>query len=282
MGAYRWFFAAWICGLLCVAAGGRASAGTDFCAANLTDLHAVDTSDAGASTYTYRLVAFNQAKLEATMIAQTDNGWMTWKLTGVELGAGQRAAHANAADGGGSQGKQPAVDVPFAVAQSPELSISFPAILRIEHAWVTNAAGRDCDPPSFGNGDLVEWQLGKRIDPFGKVAIASVASKTVAPFDATCAQPFVDVNVAKAQSPNLSSQARASIDAGGPEVVFIAVAVSANARVQDAWMIAHAGFVDDFERTSTQAAKISTYRNAISYCRAVPATYIFRASAFPD
>jgi hypothetical protein len=266
-------FLAAIAFLACfMAAGGRAMAMVDFCAANLTDIHAVSPSDEGAKAYTYRLVAFTSGTVDATILADTDHGWQTWRIGGVVLSRAKRVG-----DGPGST-----PSVPFEVAQSSTLAVSLPVTLRVAHVWVSAANGHACEPPSFGGGELIDWQLGRSLDAVGNVAASSEAADAAPPFEAVCGTPFVGATVVKAVAPDLSDAAKRTIDETGGESMAFAVAIDATGKLQDTWPLGAVGSVADFERTSYVAAKRSSYRNAISYCRAVPAIYIFTTTATPD
>jgi len=254
-----------------IAAAGRANAATDLCAANLTDIRAVAPSDAGATSYTYRLVAFHAGTVDATILADTDHGWKTWTVRGVVLSKARRAYTVPAGP-----------SVPFDVAQSPILGVSMSPAVRIAHVWVAAANGNACEPPSLGNGELVDFQLGRSVEDPGDVASSSESSDSTAPFDATCATPFVGVTALKAIAPNLTELAKRTIDESGGESISFAVEVDASGKALDAWLLGAVGNVADFERTTYAAARSTTYRNAISYCRAVPAIYIFAATANPD
>lgn len=266
--------------LLFAAGGGRAAAATDFCAANLTDLRAVSIVDAGAASYTYRLVAFASETVDATMIADTDHGWQQWKVEGLHLSDGQRLVHEEAFESGHTH--HPAINMPFTVKQSTTLGLTFPSAVRILRAWVTAANGHPCEPPSFGSGELAEWTFGEAMTPPSQVTTTSAATPSIAPFDATCLQPFVDVTAKNLIGPNLTAQARETIDRDGPEVLALAVAVSPTGKVLDVWQLAQIGQVEDFDRTSASAAKSSTYNGAISYCHPVSSLYLFVTSALPD
>jgi hypothetical protein len=255
-----------------MAAGGRAMAMVDFCAANLTDIHAVAPSDEGAKAYTYRLVAFTPGTVDATILADTDHGWKTWRIESVVLSRAKRAG-----DAPGS-----AANVPLDVAQSSTLAVSLPVTLRVAHVWVSAANGHLCEPPSFGGGELIDWQLGRSMDAERNVTASSQAADAAPPFEAVCATPFVAATVVKAVAPDLSDAARRTIDETGGESIAFAVAIDTTGKLQDTWPLGAVGSVADFERTSYVAAKRSSYRSAISYCRAVPAIYIFTATATPD
>ncbi|MBV9263926.1 MAG: TonB family protein [Candidatus Eremiobacteraeota bacterium] len=66
----------------------------------------------------------------------------------------------------------------------------------------------------------------------------------------------------------------------GVYISLIAVAVGPSGKLVDAWVWATSGYrvLDD---AALRAARQSTYTGAISYCRPVAATYLFRTDFSP-
>jgi len=65
--------------------------------------------------------------VEATMVADTDQGWFTWNQPAVPL---TRTTYASANE---------QTKARWVIAESPELTVMFPRLVTIRHAWITAA-----------------------------------------------------------------------------------------------------------------------------------------------
>jgi TonB family protein len=277
------FFA--LCVMLAASAS-RAVAATEFCPAKLVGPH-TKSSGQGSAVWYYRLTALGPRVVEGTIIADTDAGWFTWNQRPVQL---TRTTYTMTA---------PLFKTQFAVAGSPELSVSFPQPVAIRDAWVTkasthgdenltwNARGEvTCDLPDFagfdGSGPNVTQRTPNASDPTPAPAppmAPAVASS--APFPpATCAQPFRVATVTKAAEPSYPQSLQQNAPASR-KVSVIYVAVDPHGQLADAWLFASSGY-PAMDAEALNAARRSQYLAPISYCRPVGGTYLFAADFEPN
>ena len=191
----------------------------------------------------------------------------------------------------------PDYTVSYVQAESPELSVTFPEGVNIVRAWVAVAQtqgdrifGWDargeivCDPADFGPRPPTKDSVRRApaaTDPTPAPAPASaVATQIASPFpNATCQHPFVAATVINAVSPVFPDIVR---DEGfsAPAISEVYVAIDRSGAVQDAWLFGTSGY-PELDRAAVAAAKKSSYKSAVSYCRPVTGLYLFRANFLP-
>jgi hypothetical protein len=260
-----------------------AEARVEFCPASLR-IEAVGEGPAKrpAVTFGFELVALGPRTLDATIAFDTDAGWFTATVPPVTLT--ERDRHYNGPSNG-------FVDPEWV---SPTTSVRFPKSVRVLHAWVSTALAIGdtfgwssqgpvpCSP--FPNGDVSAGLRGNdrvKLDEEDRLnAEPSRASPIVdaqqsaALAGVECARPFSDATVSNQVGPAYSGILAAE-GAGGDTGII--VAIGADGQLKDAWVWAPSG-QKQFDDATLTAAKKSTYRAGIAYCKPVPGMYLFWAS----
>ena len=266
--------------LLVAVAHASAFAATEFCPANLVRVY-TKSSKPPATVQYYYLRALASRVVDGVIVAETDSGWFTWTQEPVQL---SRTTYVNAS---------PTVKSWFHVAESPELTVAFPQAVTVQHAWVATARTHGdgffnwdaqgtvtCDPPVFALSKYPSTpsertpQAGDETPAPAPPPANAVAS--AAPFPVlTCDKPFVTATVTDAVQPEFPRIVE-SEGFSGSAISEIAVAIDPSGKLVDAWVWAKSGYpaLDD---AALKAARRSKYSGAISYCRPVHATYLFRA-----
>jgi hypothetical protein len=257
-----------------------ARAETDFCPASVDAMRPVGSpSPAGSSTrFRYQLGARSQRVVEnASMIADTDDGWYAWNVAAIPIGQSRR---------------------------SDRLHVTFPQAVTVRHAWVTEVTlstktdfpwkpdqTYPCEVPTYANrgapdsGEERPQSRRPSASPSRTVAalpspspgaLQSVAYPAAMPFDSVdCAVPFRQARVIAAKAPEYPS----GFDVGGGVATQVDVQLDEQGHLLDAWTYKTSG-VMAFDASGLRAARLSTYAPAISYCQPVLGEYLFIAS-FP-
>ena len=252
----------------------QARAFTELCPASMSMLK----SDAGsARTFVYDLTAAAPRTLSGvTAIADTDRGWFGWRFGTVQLDAPTSGAR---------------------YAISPNLFARFPVDVSIRHAWVTYAqiAGSDpnvCEVPAYRDRNLGDAPSLRRqstqaspapltltpIETLPAVAVPSANAVAVAqPWPIDCDVPFALAKVTNAVSPQYPPLARELRFVGS---TAIGVLVGGDGTLLDSSVYRPSGNAQA-DYSALAAARVSSYLPAVSYCRRVPAYYIFKADFSP-
>jgi hypothetical protein len=253
----------------------RAATGkVEFCPATASVAFPIGaTFGTAARTFGYDLTAQTPRSVTATIIADTSAGWFSWTTGNVALSSTKREAHLRA---------MPRVFqlMPYVIAASPTLSVTFPEALTLRHLWVSAANATACEVPAFeGRSDTVPSDpadVARSPSALYPVALATPAQP---PFASTgCDQPFSADTVIKAEAPDYPVGVR-EMDVG-PVGVAVEVALDRDGNIVGTWIYAGSGFAE-LDRASLQAAPKSTYRGSISYCRPVYSTYVFLTNFMP-
>jgi TonB family protein len=263
-----------------------AHAATEFCPATLMGPWTNTQSKIAAVQY-YRLHALGPRSVEATVIAETDQGWFTWQQPEVEL---TRTTYTTSG---------PRLSYRYGMAESPDLTVTFPAPVKVEHAWVVAATAHDdtlfgwdahgrttCDPPDFAEPAYKSQWTTKHTplhsDPTPAPAPPpAVAVATAAPFPAaTCQRPFAAAYVKHAIQPIFPSSLRDDMF-NQEATVIVYVAIDRNGSLADAWIFVTSGY-KALDRSALIAAQQSTYIAPISFCKPVSGSYLFRAEFMPN
>ncbi len=244
-------------------------------------------SSGPAAVQYYFLRALGPRVVEGTMVADTDRGWFTWSQSAVALTrATYTSTHAT-------------FRTRWVVADSPQMVVQFPEPVSVRHAWVTTAQTHGeanfnwdsfgevaCDPPPFGApAGAKELGSTNRDQAAGDPTPApapppAFAAPTSPPFPIpTCDHPFVAATVTKVVQPDYpQSMKEDAWNVTGISEVYVAIDPHGN--LTDAWIFASSGYVE-FDREAIRAARHSKYSPAVSYCRPVSGTYVFRADFGP-
>lgn len=270
----------------------RTQAAAEFCPAQITGIHSTNQM-AQSTTYEYGLQALTDRTVEGTIVADTDHGWYSWKQAPAQLVLTHYTSWSP------THGALPLVEMSYAVSQSAELSVTFPVALQVYRAWVATAQTHgekalrwdqsglvDCEPTDFPpKTDAKDLRRVKRTpnagDPTPPPPVpAAVATATVAPFPVTtCDHPFVTATVTRPFPPSFPESMK-SPGFSQRDTSEIEVAVGPDGNLVDAWVFASSGY-PQFDESALIAAQRSTYKPAISYCKAVGASYLFRADFTP-
>jgi hypothetical protein len=100
-----------------------------------------------------------------------------------------------------------------------------------------------------------------------------VATQTSAPGSLDCTAPFSDAAVPDPQSPIFPEGAWIK----GAVEVIVGVAVGADGTLSDSWVYLSSGDLA-IDTAALDAARASTYRAGMAFCRSVPGEYLFQAS----
>jgi hypothetical protein len=269
---------------MCAMAGAchaRAAAAIEFCPARITKIYSKPKAS-DATTYYYQLQALASRVVEGNIIADTDAGWFAWVQQPVQL---TRTTYVS---------ESRSMKLWYRVAESPELTVVFPQPVAIRHAWIAiaqthgdhffnwDARGRvTCEPPDFGVSKYPNTTKEVRSPVPGDETPAPApppanAAASVMPFVvANCAKPFVSATVTDPAEPEFPASLK-EVGFGGTATSEIAVAIDQHGNLVDAWVWAKSGY-PGFDDSALRAARRSSYTGAISYCRPISATYLFRA-----
>lgn len=260
-----------------------ARAVTEFCPASLAGAY-TKPSDHDPLVHHYRLQALGPRLVSAVIFADTDHGWFSWTQQSVPL---TRMTFTRT-------GPEPDYKTTNVQAESPELSVTFPEAVNVTRAWVTAAKtqgdetfGWDargaipCDPPDFDPGrpsNVITKRTPASNDPTPAPAPPpAVATPITSPFpDVNCEHPFVAATVTHAVQPVFPGIV-AQEGFGGMATTEVYIALDRTGQLKDAWIFAKSGY-PQFDRAALDAAKKSSYKGAISYCRPVTGWYLFRAA----
>lgn len=263
--------------VLTAATAARALAVSEACPAQIQRVSPIGvTASDEAASYVYELDAISPRTVDATIIADTSNGWYMWGVSGVSLAkVVRRMGHTSYDD-----------------AASVPLGVMFPSSVLLRHAWVVRAKSSgelvmgwdalgnyECALPAFSANSIAETPGNPVLHPTPAPLPSPVslekAAATVAPFaPASCVVPFAMVNVATAVQPYYPMGLNSQVSA------FVDVTVDAQGKVIDASMRATSGS-KDADELATQAAATSSYKAGVSYCQQVGGHYIFRVDFNP-
>jgi hypothetical protein len=262
--------------------GSPARAATEFCPATLTGPY---NKPNDVNVHYYRLRAFTPRAVEGTIIADTNRGWFTWTQQWVSL---TRMTFTTIS---------PGITYRSVMAESPELSVAFPAPVEIARAWVVaaethgdtalgwDARGRaSCEPPDSSPTSPADHSIQNRTpaadDPTPAPAPPlALAAPAKAPFPpANCDHPFTSGRVENAVVPQFPAGFGDPAFHGVTTILF--VAVNSSGELVDAWVDVSSGY-PALDVAAIEAAARSTYAAPIVYCRAVSGTYLFRADFLP-
>lgn len=262
----------------------RAGAATEFCPARLTGTYIKERTQAALVHY-YHLQALSPRLVEATILADTDQGWFVWSLQPTQLTPTRFAT------------TTPDFTNAFYVAESPELSVSFPSAVSVRRAWVVAARTRGtasfgwdargvvaCAPPDFVATSAPVTQTTQRSPRPGDPTPApapptAVATPTTAQFTTACEHPFEAAKVVSPARPDFPESLRES-GLTHRVISLVYVAVDYKGNLADAWIFASSGY-HAADQEALRAARLSHYEAPTSYCRAVGGTYLFRADFMP-
>jgi hypothetical protein len=253
---------------------GKGIAATEFCPAAVDLVSPVgERTGNPALTYVYELRAMTPRAVSAAIIADTDTGWYTWSVSGVEL---KRTvlpldeAISNASS---------------LVTASPPLGVTFSQPVAVRHAWILAALTKGeeilgwdkhgtvpCDVPEFESTSI------NLANPRSVVSPSPLPSpQGPMPIAAADSPPFA---IEKCETPFVEAKRTAIVWPGdvkdfpdvthgpfAPAIVFIAL--DGNGRVLDAWLRESTGYAPE-DLAALRSARMSTYSGAISYCRHVP------------
>jgi hypothetical protein len=234
----------------------NAQARSVVCPAVLYGTPGVPATSAGQSkTFVYDLEAASpKTILSAILIADTDGGWYTWKISNVAITPGQ------------------------ALAQSQLLAVDFPQAVFVRHAWVLKVATSGdsawdgsgetaCGVPGFASASFPPTK--PRIsDDLPRVAATTVST---APFSTDCARPFAEATVTRAVRPSYPEFA----ERGTFYTAIIEVTVGENDDLIGA-RVFKSSKNPAIDANALAAARASSYRSAISYCQKTIADYLFK------
>ena len=270
----RFFMLLTVLVLSFAATEGKSVAATEFCPAEVQHLSPVGARMGSAAlTYVYELRAMTPRSVSAAIIADTDTGWYTWSVSGVEL---KRTvlpldeAISNASS---------------LVTASPPLGVTFSQPVTVRHAWVLAALTKGeevlgwdkhgtvpCDVPEFESTSINLANPRSVVSPSplpspqGPMPIAVADSPPFA--IEKCETPFVEAKRTVIVWPrDVTGFPDVSHGPYVPAIVFIAL--DGNGRVLDAWLRESTGYAPE-DLAALRSARMSTYSGAISYCRHVP------------
>jgi TonB family protein len=230
------------------------------CPAILYGTPGMPATSAGQSTsFVYELDAASpKSILSATLIADTDGGWYTWKVSHVAITPG------------------------LALAQSPLLVVDFPRAVFVRHAWILRAATSGdalwdaygetaCGVPAFGGPSF------RPAKPRPSDNLPSVVAVTVSPppFSTDCARPFASATVTRAVRPSYPESALR-----GSYTAAVEVTVGENDDLIGAHIYKSSKNAA-IDASALAAAQASSYQSAVSYCQKTIADYLFKAEFGP-
>lgn len=253
----------------------RASAASESCPASI-EFWPGSQSTNGASTYNYDLSALTDRTVDATIIADTNDGWFAWSVRGVSVQQKRYLV------------KSGPLHYTHRIAMSPTLAVEVPAGTIIKHAWVTSAStqgetvfGWDrrgtvpCELPDVSKQGIkpnaVEIRGSNDVAPAPAPA-AVVAAPAAAPFaPSDCKEPFSPAKVSDVMQAEYPPSLIGIVT--GPEATAVYVAIDDKGTVADTWIAASSGYaaMDD---AALRAARQSGYAPATAYCRHVGGVYI--------
>lgn len=269
----------------------RAQALTELCPATASQLNVLDGASGAkaGTTFSYELVALSAETVSGTLSIQTDDGWYQVPFGPVAL-TGHKESYTM---GQASFVRENMFSDPLYLRFPKTVKPSRVFISSITtddtaFAWPTKTeleceAGGDAflfASPAAGksaDGDVGPVHAALLAPP-GASTPVGLATKTTA-FDALgCAMPFKSASATGAVAPDFP---RAGMGSPLPVKVLVAVAIDANGKVTDDWLVAPAPFVA-FNNSAIRAAEQTTYAPAISRCRPVPGVYLFHAEFSQD
>jgi hypothetical protein len=224
-------------------------------------------------TFYYDLTARTPRSIDVKLIADTTAGWFGWDAGSIALAGVRRQYH--------SRWVPPRFSLlPYTLAASPTLTVTFPTPVAIRHMWVASAGSTACDVPTYDGPSDTQPPDGDDLAPPSQLGTAAIAAAVPAPFiDTGCDQPFVAATVTKAVAPDLSFGLYEGTVVGAIATA-VTVIVDPAGHVLDAWTLASSGN-GRFDLAAVRAARMSTYSGSTSYCRPVRGTYVFIGTAAP-
>lgn len=282
----RVLLAAFIAAAFFLALHRPASAATEFCPGQLRYKAVAPASFASQpqQTYGFEISALTARGIgSATLAFDTSSGWYTVDVPDTELTGKVRHYTGN-------------LSFEERDYVSPQMYVRFPQAVSVNHAWLYSAIATGdglgwqqqgtvlCPPPpdassqekrrfpKRGKGMMLDHADDHLSDPPNatSVVLTAKASKALASTD--CPEPFSDATVQDQAAPQYPEAMRGS--ATSDAAVGVEVAISPDGTVRDTWVRASSGYAA-FDTASVAAAKRSTYKGAVSYCQAVPGTYMF-------
>ena len=231
----------------------RAEAVTEFCPATVENASPIGARlGTAAPAYAYELQALTPRAVDASMIADTDHGWFSWRIAGATLHSVTRTDHVKV--NGRNQPEQ------YAIAESGPLAVAFPLAVVIHHAWVVHGKtsgevklGWDargptsCDPPGFASASMTDPPKAPSAQAMptplpSADGAATTAVPTSPPFAiTTCATPFAEATVTRPVAPDFSNFELIEDRLGGAAASVVAVAVDEHGKQVDTWILSSSG-----------------------------------------
>lgn len=239
-----------------------AQAKAEFCPAMMWYRPAIPaTSDGRSSGLVFGLFAHSPRRIvSARIIADTDAGWYTWDVSGVDL------TLRTTGDG-----------------ESTRSVATFDKPVFVRHAWVSEAQatgdavyGWDadgtvaCDIPAFGHLSTPPMTA-QVAEGFPHVTATPIPQ----PYTTDCPHPFAEATVvrpARPVWPLFVPRAR--------YVSQIEVVVGDHDNVLDAMVYQTSG-ENAIDASAMAAARASSYSSGVSYCKKAVGDYLFRADFAP-
>ncbi len=257
-----------------VATNGKGIAATEFCPAEVDLVSPVGERMGNlALTYVYELRALTARSVSAAIIADTDKGWFTWSVSGVELKPIARV------QGDGLD------DWSFLPTASSPLGVTFPQAVTLRRAWAFAASttgdetmGWDkrrtvsCEVSPFESASVTLSTPGPVVTPSplpSPKAPMAIALADSPPFSIEkCKTPFKQADPTEIIWPNRS---RDFPDIGDQQIVWavVLVALDSNGHLLDSWLLESTGYAP-VDLALLRSARRADYSGAISYCRHVP------------
>jgi TonB family protein len=284
--------AAVICAAFFLSAHRPASAMAEFCPAELS-YKAVGSESATPQTaqlYGFHLSALTARTIDATLAFDTSAGWFTVQVPQTRLSP--KVTH--------YIGELTFVERDYL---SPKMYVRFPEAVLVNHAWTYSAATLNdgagwqqkgtviCPPPSDLSPDqkrrtpkgrqttMIDPKDDDRLsDPPDAASMLLAAQPSKALESAACAEPFRLASVLNQIAPNYPDS---MLDRElGRTTVSVEIALTPEGRPRDVWLRVSSGY-QAFDDAALNAAKLSTYQGARSYCQPVPGRYLFNVTFDP-
>ncbi len=252
----------------------RAHAMTEFCPASLTikPVGAIAENQPSA-TYGFILKASGPRNVIATLTFDTDRGWFSVTTPAVALVE-----------------KVYRYDIGYRTAvrsdwNSPLMYVKFPSPVHLTNAWVSTANAQACSPslvhvkpvndPDSPTVHLFRDKLvTKDADQLtalpSSASIILSAAKTAPAYSATCATPFREAEMIRPIPPDPGNASHFTSTSG---MSIVKVAIDPNGSLSDSWIWLSSGETA-FDNALLWSAQHTQYKNAIAYCRPVPARYL--------
>ena len=282
--------------VLCALVGtiGRANATSELCPARVADWHGY-APQANGATYGFVLQSVSEQAARGQIVVATNVGYFTFAFPETAF----------VLDRGKYQTQQTTFERDRYL--TAPLYVHFPAsVTDVSTWWVTVAQttgektfGWDAvgaigcplapldqtpaphSPPNTDPSGL-EWRLNAA--PYDISAVPSslgviiAATPTVAPGDVDCAKPFAQAATIKAVPPDIpAADMQADLNGRDGLTTQVEVFVDATGKVADTAVFQPSGSAN-FDAAVQVAAVKSTYSPAVSFCKAVPARYLFRGT----